>query len=44
MTVWGWDSYVIALFVCGVLGALILLPLWSVRTNPKEAGAEPASA
>lgn len=33
---WGWDSYFLTLFVCGLLGTLILLPLWSIKTNPKE--------
>ncbi len=33
---WGWDVYLITLFVCGALGALILLPLWSIKENPKE--------
>lgn len=32
---WGWDVYLITLFVCGALGALVMLPLWSVKTNPK---------
>lgn len=36
---WGWDTYLMTLFVCGFLGVLILLPLWSVKTNPKEAEA-----
>lgn len=36
MDVWGWDGYLMTLFICGVLGALILLPIWSVKTNPKE--------
>lgn len=35
--IWGWDSYLLTLFVCGLLGALALLPLWSIKTNPKEA-------
>lgn len=34
---WGWDVYIMTLFGCGVLGALILLPLWSLKTNPKKA-------
>jgi OPA family sugar phosphate sensor protein UhpC-like MFS transporter len=33
---WGWDVYLLTLFICAALGALILLPLWSVRSNPKE--------
>lgn len=35
MNVWGWDSYLFTLFACGVLGVAIMLPLWSVKTNPK---------
>jgi OPA family sugar phosphate sensor protein UhpC-like MFS transporter len=34
---WGWDVYLLSLFICGALGALIMLPLWSIKTNPKEA-------
>lgn len=33
---WGWDVYIMTLFACGVLAVLIMLPLWSVKTNPKE--------
>lgn len=33
---WGWESYLLTLFICGTLAALLLLPLWSVKTNPKE--------
>jgi OPA family sugar phosphate sensor protein UhpC-like MFS transporter len=36
---WGWDSYLITLFLCALFGILFLLPLWSVKTNPKEAAA-----
>lgn len=32
---YGWDSYMSVLFGCAFLGALILLPLWSVKENPK---------
>ncbi len=34
---WGWNVYLLTLFICGALGVLIMLPLWSVRANPKEA-------
>jgi OPA family sugar phosphate sensor protein UhpC-like MFS transporter len=34
---WGWDVYIMTLFACGALAVLIMLPLWSVKTNPKEA-------
>lgn len=33
---WGWDSFFLTLFICGVLGLIILLPLWSVKTYQKE--------
>ena len=33
---WGWDVFLLTLFICGALAALILLPLWSIKTNPKE--------
>ncbi len=32
----GWDSFLLTLFICGFLGILFLLPLWSVKINPKE--------
>ena len=38
--IWGWDSYLWTLGICAFLGAALLLPLWSVKTNPKEAAAE----
>jgi OPA family sugar phosphate sensor protein UhpC-like MFS transporter len=38
---WGWDSFLVTLFVCGAVAALLLLPLWSVKTNPNEES-EPA--
>jgi OPA family sugar phosphate sensor protein UhpC-like MFS transporter len=36
MEVWGWNSYFITVFVCALFGALLLIPLWSVKTNPKD--------
>lgn len=36
---YGWDVYLFTLFACGALAALIMLPLWSVKNNPKEAAA-----
>ncbi len=38
---WGWDSFLGTLFVCACAAALLLFPLWSVKTNPKEE--EPAT-
>lgn len=34
--IWGWDSYLWTLGICGVVGVALLLPLWSVKTGPKE--------
>jgi MFS transporter, OPA family, sugar phosphate sensor protein UhpC len=34
---WGWDAFFIALVVSGIIASFILLPLWSVKTNPKFA-------
>lgn len=34
--IWGWDSYLLTLFICGVIGALLMIPLWSVKTGPRE--------
>ncbi len=31
----GWEVFFMTLGACGVITALLLLPLWSVRTNPK---------
>lgn len=31
----GWESFLVALFVCAVVALLLLLPLWSVKTHPK---------
>lgn len=32
----GWDSYIFTLIVCAALGALIVLPLWSVKTREEK--------
>jgi OPA family sugar phosphate sensor protein UhpC-like MFS transporter len=32
---WGWHGFFIALAVCGAVSVLLLLPLWSIKTNPK---------
>lgn len=31
----GWSGFFLALAICGLLSALILLPLWSIKSNPK---------
>lgn len=33
---WGWDSYIIALGSCSLLGAFLILPLWSLKANNEE--------
>jgi OPA family sugar phosphate sensor protein UhpC-like MFS transporter len=33
---WGWDTFLATLFVCAVAAALLLAPLWSIKTNPRE--------
>lgn len=33
--VWGWYGFFAILGACGVIAALILIPLWSIKTNPK---------
>ncbi|HSX13220.1 MAG TPA: MFS transporter [Chlamydiales bacterium] len=32
----GWESYIFTLIVCAGLGALIVLPLWSVKTREEK--------
>ncbi len=32
---WGWYGFFASLVTCGILGTLLLLPLWSVTVNPK---------
>jgi OPA family sugar phosphate sensor protein UhpC-like MFS transporter len=34
--VWGWESYLWTLALCGLMAVLLLLPLWSVKVNPEE--------
>lgn len=41
--VWGWYGFFAALAVCGIMMILLLLPLWSIRTNPKFGGSEESS-
>jgi OPA family sugar phosphate sensor protein UhpC-like MFS transporter len=38
----GWDSYIITLSVCAIFSILLLLPLWSMKANPKDLEPEPA--
>lgn len=41
--VWGWDSFFLTLFICGVLGFFSLLPLWSAKTYQSRQEAEAAT-
>jgi OPA family sugar phosphate sensor protein UhpC-like MFS transporter len=34
---WGWDGFFVALIGCAVLAIFLLIPLWSVKTNPVDA-------
>ena len=36
---WGWDVYILTLCTCGALAVLVMLPLWQVKTNPKDVAA-----
>lgn len=41
---WGWDSFFLAVAGCSVIGALLIWPLWSVRSGiPAEQAQEPAA-
>lgn len=31
---WGWDTFLFTLFICAATAILLLLPLWSLKTNP----------
>ena len=31
----GWNGFFITLIICGILCVLLLLPLWSIKSNPK---------
>ena len=32
---WGWHGFFIVMAICAGISALLLLPLWSIKTNPK---------
>ena len=42
--IWGWDSYLLTLFICGVIGALLMIPLWSIKSSSKEEPVEEESS
>lgn len=33
--VWGWYGFFVALTICGIVTVALLVPLWSIRSNPK---------
>ena len=33
---WGWDSFLLVLGACSVIGTLLIAPLWSVRSAPSQ--------
>ncbi len=35
MKSWGWEGYFLALSICCVAAALLVAPLWSIKSNPK---------
>jgi OPA family sugar phosphate sensor protein UhpC-like MFS transporter len=39
---WGWDSFLMTLTACTVIVTLLMLPLWSVKSNPKDRVPTPA--
>lgn len=41
--VWGWYGFFVSLAFCGAITVLLLLPLWSIKSNPKFIPAEPAA-
>ncbi len=34
---WGWEAFFITLGISGAISVLLLMPLWSVKNNPKQA-------
>lgn len=34
---YGWQGFFIAIALCGLISVILLLPLWSIKTNPKLA-------
>ena len=41
---WGWEAFFVTLAVSGAVAVLLLLPLWSVKSNPKLVETEPQQA
>lgn len=34
MNAWGWDSFFISMIGCSIAASLLMLPLWSAKSNP----------
>ncbi|MDE3055800.1 MAG: MFS transporter [Verrucomicrobiota bacterium] len=39
---WGWDAFLLTLGICSAAGALLMLPLWSLKTRKEESAVETA--
>ncbi len=39
----GWYGFFVSLAACAIIGALLLVPLWSITTNPKYLGHPPVA-
>lgn len=37
MKAWGWEGFFVVLILCSVIASLIILPMWSAKTNPRDA-------
>jgi len=42
--VWGWEAFFITLGVSGLVSVLLLMPLWSIKSNPKYIPSEKSMA
>jgi len=38
MESWGWEGFFVVIGVCSIIATILLLPLWSIKTNPKTEG------
>ncbi len=41
---WGWQAFFVALGISGLIASFLLVPLWSVKANPKHAKKEEKDA
>lgn len=37
---WGWNGYLVSIFACTIIGTLLLLPLWSVKSTSTKVAEE----